>query len=98
MPTRLRLAALAPLAVALCVLAPDAHAFKQLDSPAGPAIGASAAKASPHQVLRRTEQAFARGGDLTPLLRRLALALPQLSGTEKKRAESLLARPTDGDA
>jgi hypothetical protein len=98
MPTRLRAAALAPLAVALCVLAPDAHAFKQLDTPVGPAIGASAAKASPHQVLRRTERAFARGGDLTPLLRRLALALPQLSGAEKKRAQSLLARPTDGDA
>src|SRR4051794_22983757 len=98
MPTRLRLAALAPLAVALCVLAPDAHAFQQFDSPVGPSIGASATKASPHEVLRRTEQAFAKGGDLSPLLRRLALALPQLSGAEKKRAQSLLARPTDGSA
>jgi hypothetical protein len=97
MPTRLRLP-LAFIAVALCVLAPDAHAFKQLHSPVGPAAGAAAGKASPHTVLRRTEQAFAKGGDLSPLLRRLALALPQLSGAEKKRAQSLLARPTDGSA
>jgi hypothetical protein len=97
MPTRFRLA-LASLAVTLCVLAPDAHAFKQLHGPVGPAAGASAAKASPHQVLRRAVRAFAKGGDLSPLLRRLALALPQLSGAEKKRAQSLLARPTDGGA
>src|SRR3954454_23408108 len=96
MPTRIRRLLLPSLALLVCVLAPDAHAWKQLDSPPGPAAAAPAT--TPHKLLRRTEQAFAKGGALSPLLRRLALALPQLSGTEKKRAESLLARPTDGDA
>jgi hypothetical protein len=94
MPNRLRLL-LPALAVLLCVTAPDAHAWKQLDSPAATS---SPARATPHQVLKRAERAFANGGDLSPLLRRLALALPQLSGAEKQRAQSLLARPTDGDA
>ena len=98
MPTRLRLA-LPCLALALCVLAPDAHAWKQLHNPAGPVFATgAAAKASPRQVLRRTEAAFAKGGDLSPLLRRLAIALPQLRGAERKRAQGLLARPSDGDA
>src|SRR4051794_32973668 len=97
MPTRFRLSLLLPsLAILLCVLAPDAQAWKHLGPAVSPA--ATTAEATPHQLLRRTERAFAKGGDLSPLLRRLALALPQLSGAERKRAQSLLARPTDGSA
>src|SRR3954468_12252583 len=94
MPNRLRLL-LPTLALLLCVTAPDAHAFKHLDSPAATS---AAERATPHQVLKRTERAFAHGGDLSPLLRRLAIALPQLRGAEKERAQSLLARPTEGSA
>src|SRR4051794_10132166 len=95
MPTRSRLALLLPsLALILCLLAPAAQAWKHLGPAANPT--AAAAKATPHQLLRRTERAFTKGGDLSPLLRRLALSLPQLSGAERKRAQSLLARPTDG--
>jgi hypothetical protein len=88
------------LGAALCalVLAPTAGAFKHLDGHSAAQPTATAAKASPHQVLKRAEQAFRRGGDLTPLLKQLADALPHLSPAEKARATSLLARPTDGDS
>src|SRR4051794_2311287 len=91
---------LSSLALALCALvcaAPGAGAaaFKPLGAQTASTPPASG---SPHQVLKRAERAFTKGGDLTPLLRRLAIALPQLQGAEKKRAQSLLARPTDGDA
>jgi hypothetical protein len=91
---RLLLPPLAALCV-LCALAPAAGAWKQL----GPQTASTpVGKASPHEVLKRTETAFKSGGDLTPLLRRLALDLPLLKGAEKARATSLLARPTDGSA
>src|SRR3954453_3736855 len=96
MPTRIRRLLLPSLALLVCVLAPAAHAWKQLDSPPGPAAAAPAT--TPHKLLRRTEQAFAKGGDLSPLLRRLALAPPLLSGAEKKSGQKLLGRPTDGSA
>src|SRR4051812_29429818 len=83
----------APLAAR--VAARSAGAGKTL-GPRPPPPAAPLAKASPQDVLRRTEQAFKTGGDLTPLLRQLALDLPRLSGAEKQRATSLLARPTDG--
>src|SRR5215212_4859997 len=90
---------LPPLAVAIATLAlaPSAGAWKQLDPQVAPAAP-SLSKATPQQVLQRAERAFATGGDLSPLLRRLALDLPRLSGAEKQRAAGLLARPTDGDA
>jgi hypothetical protein len=97
MPTRPRLALLlASFALLLCLFAPGAQAWKHLGPAATPAV--TAAKATPHQLLRRTERAFTKGGDLSPLLRRLALSLPQLSGAERKRAQSLLARPTEGNS
>src|SRR3954470_3564638 len=90
---------LAPLVAVLAVLvvAPSAGAWKNLGHQAAPPA-APLAKASPQDVLRRTEQAFKTGGDLTPLLRQLALDLPRLSGAEEQRATSLLARPTDGSS
>jgi hypothetical protein len=92
MPLRHLLSSIA-VAAGTLVLAPSAGAWTSFN-----AQSAQTDKASPHQVLRRAEQAFTKGGDLSPLLRRLALDLPYLKGAEKTRASSLLARPTDGSA
>ena len=57
--------------------------------------------ASTGQLLRQAKQAFAPGGppaDLTPVLKELAARLPHLSGSQRRDAHALLARPTDGDA
>ncbi|MEA2470942.1 MAG: hypothetical protein QOE38_1941, partial [Thermoleophilaceae bacterium] len=75
------------------MFAPSAGAWTPFNSQSAPT-----GKASPPQVLRRAEQAFTKGGDLSPLLRRLALDLPYLKRAERTRARRLLARPTDGSA
>jgi hypothetical protein len=54
-------------------------------------------------LLKRVERSFtapAAGGkrDLSPMLRRLATQLPSLRGSARRRATSILARPTDGAA
>jgi hypothetical protein len=64
-------------------------------------VGQATAAKSPQAVLRkaasaRTGGAGKRGAEVTPLLKDLALALPALSGAERRRALSLLARPTIG--
>ena len=52
---------------------------------------------SPQRTLQRVQQAWAGGdAELTPLLRRLALQLPSLHGAERRQAQALLARPSDG--
>jgi hypothetical protein len=51
-------------------------------------------------LLKQTKQAFSPAGppaEPTPLLRELAVRLPSLHGSERRQAEALLARPTDGD-
>src|SRR3954471_15164285 len=75
------------LAVAFCAITPAASAANQ------------------HRTLfHRIEKAFEKPAppglkrDLTPLLRRLAIALPGLHGAERRRAERLLARPTQRGA
>jgi hypothetical protein len=58
--------------------------------------------ASPRQTLHKAQKALVAGGgvdkgtEVTPLLKQLALKLPRLQGAERKRAVSLLARPTPG--
>ena len=69
-------------------------------------VGApSASAAGQHRtLLHRIEKAFAKPApaglkrNLTPLMRRLAVAFPRLHGAERRRAASLLARPTDGSS
>jgi hypothetical protein len=56
---------------------------------------------STHKLLKQAKQALAPGGptvEPTPLLRDLAVRLPSLHGSERRQAQALLARPTDGDA
>lgn len=54
---------------------------------------------SPSRTLQKTQRAWSQGDtDLTPLLRQLALQLPDLRGAERRQAAALLARPTDGAA
>jgi hypothetical protein len=85
---------------ALALVPGASAAFKQLPNKA--AVRPSAAAPAPSAVIRRAERAFSKasvaGGrrDLSPLLRRLALELPNLHGAQRRRAAGLLARPTDG--
>ncbi len=80
-------------------------------APAGPALAADPGAGSgpaARQALERASDLLAvpaptgsppspdRGRDATLALRDLALALPRLSGTQRRQAEALLARPTDG--
>src|SRR4051794_10120947 len=65
-----------------------------------PETGADALTAK--TALRKAEavtdgRRYARGTDLTPLLRKLAASYPHLPTAEKRRAARLLARPTKGD-
>src|SRR4051812_9679991 len=99
----MRVRAAVPIAVAACVLAlaPGAPAaWKHLPSPNATLGGAE----TPTRALRRAVRAFqkqparAPRRDLSPLLRRLALGLPQLHGAARRRAAGLLARPSDGSA
>ncbi|MEA2430611.1 MAG: hypothetical protein QOI19_1084, partial [Thermoleophilaceae bacterium] len=56
---------------------------------------------STKKLLTQAKQALAPGGpaiEPTPLLRDLAVRLPSLQGSERRQAQALLARPTDGDA
>src|SRR5215213_7753650 len=93
--------AMAALAAAITAAAAPAAAhagseFRQFASPAP----AAQQQTSPGETLRRARQAWRGNGtsDLTPVLRRLALQLPQLSGAKRREAQALLARPTDGAA
>jgi hypothetical protein len=54
---------------------------------------------STQTLLKRTKQALTPGGrpaEPTPLLRDLAVRLPSLHGSERRQAQALLERPTDG--
>jgi Big-like domain-containing protein len=67
------------------------------------AAPAAATPATVHKLLKRAQRAWIPGqglrrGELTPLLRQLALQLPHLRGSERRQAEALLARPTDREA
>jgi hypothetical protein len=58
---------------------------------------------SPAQTLRKAEAAASgRGGvdgrELTPLLKELAVDMPALGGSDQRRAQRLLARPTLGQS
>jgi hypothetical protein len=99
---------LSSIAVAICALACAATTasaapagWKNLGTTSAPA---AAAKTSPKTLLRRAAGALARGAtpaekrSLSPLLHRVALALPHLRGAEKRRAAQLLARPPAGNA
>src|SRR5947208_3398041 len=92
-----RAALFACAAIALCCAAPAEAHWRQLASPP------TAKPLTAHQALRQAESAFRRRQgagtrDLSPLLARLARALPTLHGAEQRRAARLLARPTDGGA
>jgi hypothetical protein len=98
---RVTRAAAAFIAV-LSVCAPSASAaVRRL--PTGPVVHAAAAT-PPSVVLKRVKKAFQKPApagsrpDVSPLMRRLALALPQLHGAERRQAASLLARPTQGSS
>jgi hypothetical protein len=70
---------------------------------ASPSAGLSASTTTPSpaealKLARRTFRGEGRGTDLTPLLRQLAIQLPTLRGSQRRAAQSLLARPTDGAA
>jgi hypothetical protein len=62
---------------------------------AAPPAGAE----STHTLLKHTKQALAPGGpavEPTALLRDLAVRLPSLHGSERRQAQALLERPTQG--
>jgi hypothetical protein len=64
-------------------------------------VGHSADRTSPHVALRKAQSALTgagvkRAAEVTPLLRQLALRLPELRGAERRRALRLLARPSQG--
>jgi hypothetical protein len=66
------------------------------------AATATADAATTGQLLTHAKRAL-RGtpgapNDVTPLLKELSTRLPHLHGTERRQAERLLARPTDGSA
>jgi hypothetical protein len=69
---------------------------------AGGAASPAAEAAPTKQLLRQAKQALhaAPGAptELTPILKQLAVRLPGLEGAQRREAQSLLARPTDGDA
>ena len=59
------------------------------------------ASTPPEELLERSQAALRGAGDgreVTPLLKDLAVALPKLSGSDRKLAQRLLARPTRGEA
>jgi hypothetical protein len=89
------------VAVALAC-APGASAQWRHLSSARAVQAPHAAPLSPARALRRSEAAFGSRAsgrrDLSPLLKRLAAALPRLHGAERRRAAGLLARPTEGAA
>jgi hypothetical protein len=64
---------------------------------------ASADKTTAKDALRLARQiqnghGVKTGQELTPVLRTLAIKLPELKGAERRRAEAMLARPTQGEA
>jgi hypothetical protein len=65
-----------------------------------PAASASSASTPTPQLLKQAKRALQQrsSADLTPLLRDLAVRLPGLSGSERRQARALLARPSDGAA
>jgi hypothetical protein len=70
---------------------------------AGATALAPAADAAPtKQLLRQAKRALTGGpgapSDLSPILKQLSVRLPGLRGSERREAQSLLARPTDGSA
>ncbi|MEA2410998.1 MAG: hypothetical protein QOC77_1559 [Thermoleophilaceae bacterium] len=71
--------------------------FGTVAAPAG-----AAAAGSPRATLRKAQSALLdgrgvrKGSEVTPLLKQLALKLPSLTGSERKRAVRLLERPTQG--
>jgi hypothetical protein len=65
-----------------------------------PGLAMSPAPASTTQLLKQAKTAFRQrtGTDLSPVLRQIAIRLPHLKGAERRQAQTLLARPTDGAA
>jgi hypothetical protein len=65
--------------------------------------GAADGATSPHAALQKANAALVHGGevrrsaDVTLRLKQLALDLPALRGSDRKRAVDLLARPTPGE-
>ena len=91
----------ASLAVSAAALAAATSADARWQHFAGPSAGLSSATPAPAEALKLARRAFrghAPGTDLTPLLRQLAVHLPELHGAQRRQAQRLLARPTDGAA
>jgi hypothetical protein len=83
---------------AAAIAASSAHA--QVQHFASPPSPGPATTASTPQLLKQAKGVFQgrTATDLTPLLRELASRLPGLHGSERRQAQTLLARPTDGAA
>ncbi|MEA2470727.1 MAG: hypothetical protein QOE38_1726, partial [Thermoleophilaceae bacterium] len=67
------------------------------------AVASAPAQAAPtKRLLREAKSALHQQPgsptDLTPILKQLSVRLPGLNGAERREAQSLLARPTDGSA
>jgi hypothetical protein len=93
-----RLIPLFLLAAALALPATAGATTVRLDT----APGAGSFPDAPRALLREAEAIAAgderaRGGELTLLLKELAVALPELEGAERARAIDLLERPTMGE-
>jgi hypothetical protein len=91
---------LLPLLLLAVSLAAPAVAQAELQHFAVPSDRAE--KSTPEQTLRKARAVVngrgAEGGrELTPLLKTLALQLPQLEGSDRARARRLLARPAAGE-
>jgi hypothetical protein len=93
------LLALAPIVpAALALLSPAAAGAVTYDFGR---VAAPGAAQSPRAALHKAQTVLTgprsrRPPDVTPLLKRLALGLPSLSGADRRRALRLLARPTPG--
>jgi hypothetical protein len=85
------------MTAALTASAAQAAGWQHFSSPS---MVPAAAPASTKQLLKQATTAFRQytGTDLSPVLRQLAIRLPHLTGAERRQAQSLLARPTDGAA
>lgn len=91
------LACAAP-AVADVTLQPAVPVGSEL-APAGPTVGTvpEVSAAAAEDSLEQAEAALAgEGGHASTALAELAVALPSLEGSDRRRGEALLARPTDG--
>jgi hypothetical protein len=80
---------------AATLTATSAHAeVRHFSPPPAPGAATTSTPRLLKQVRRSLEQRS--GTDITPLLRELATRLPSLTGSQRRQARALLARPTDG--